>query len=369
MLLLSAVGAFVVAAHAAARPAPSAASDDAASALGREAVAFLAGRAADPDPEVRALVAAAWGELGNRAAISTLKKALSDENADVRIASAAGLLKLGEIQGLLALIDETKPIKMGPSVNPAEELRRMARDAARARAALKLGETGKTTAVAALKTALGDPAGVVRDAAAVSLARLGQGDCVQFLDAMKDADEGVRASAARSLGLIGRDGLEALKKALAGDASASVRAEAAAALGSFDDPASIGLLATALADKSGRVRLAAARALARRDDSASTAALKKLAAASPPPELGLIAAAALAARAEPSDLGLAELTLGQKDPDLKMLALVALAGSNRREARELLAKAMHEDADARVRARAAAILIARLRDAAPGGPK
>ncbi len=369
MLLLSAAGALVPTARAASKTAPVEASTASPAALGREAVAVLAARAGDPDPEVRAVVATAWGDLGNRAALTTLKKALNDDNPDVRIAAASSLLKLGDVQGLLALIDETKAIKIGASSSPAEELRRMARDAARARAALKLGETGKESAVDALKIALGDAAGEVRDAAAVALARLGRGDSAQFLDALKDPDEATRASAARSLGLIGREGLEPLKKALAGDASAAVRAEAAAALGAFADPASAGLLAAALSDKSGRVRLAAARALARRDGSVSTAALKTLADTAPPAELGLVAAAALARRGEPADLGLAELTLGQKDPELKTLAVDALAGSDKPEARELLVRAMREDPAARVRVRAAAALIDRIRHGSTGGSK
>ncbi|MFI5348625.1 MAG: HEAT repeat domain-containing protein, partial [Elusimicrobiota bacterium] len=284
-------------------------------------------------------------------------------NADVRINAAASLQKLGEVAGLLALIDETKPIMSGRAASPAEELRRMARDAARARATLKLGETGRETGLEALRSALADPAGEVRDAAAVALARQGQGDTTQFVEALKDPDEGVRASAAHSLGLIGRDGLDVLKKALTTDAAVSVRAEAAAALGSFSDPASTGLLAAALADKRGRVRLAAARALARRDDPASTAALKKLAAQAPQAELALVVAAALAARGEDADLGLAELTLSQKDPELKALAVAALGASSKPEARVLLAGAMRADPEARIRVQAAAALIAQLRRA------
>jgi HEAT repeat protein len=369
MLLLSAAGALVPTADAATKTAPPAVSTAAPAALGREAITVLAGRSTDPDPEVRAAVATMWGELGNRGALTKLKKSLADDNPDVRIAAASSMLKLGDVQGLLALIDETKPIKIGRSANPAEELRRMARDAARARAALKLGETGKGAAVEALKNALNDPAGEVRDAAAVALARLGQGDSTQFMDAMKDPDEATRASAARSLGLIGREGLDLLKKALTNDAAVSVRAEAATALGAFNDPASAALLATALADKSGRVRLAAARSLARRDEPASTAALKKLADTAPPAELGLIAAAALAGRGQPADLGLAELTMGQKDPELKMQAIAVLAASDHAETRELLSKAMREDPDPRVRVRAAAATIGRIRREADGGTK
>lgn len=361
MLLLSALAAFSTAARAAPKGAPVAVSTASPAALGREAVDVLAGRAADPDPEVRAVVAATWGDLGNKAAITTLKRALQDNNADVRIAAAGSLVKLGDVQGLVALIDETKPIMSGRASSPAEELRRMARDSARARAALKLGEVGRASAVEPLRTALADPAGEVRDAAAVALARLGEGDSSQFVEAMKDPDEGVRATAAHSLGLIGRDGLEALKKAAASDASASVRAEAAFALGSFSDPASVEILSKALGDKNGHVRLEAAKALAKRNEPESTAALKKLAAKAPPPELALVVAAALAARGEDADLGLAELTLGQKDPDLKALAVSALAASNKPAARDLLSGAMRHDPDARVRAQAAAALIAQLR--------
>jgi HEAT repeat protein len=364
MLLMGAASAFTPTAAAAPKTAPAAVSTAAPAALGREAIAVLAARAEDPDPEARAVAATAWGELGNRAAVPRLKRALSDNNADVRIAAASGLTKLGDVQGLVALIDETKPIMSGRASSPAEELRRMARDAARARAALKLGETGRDSGVDALKSLLADPSGEVRDAAAVALARLGRGDAAQFLEALKDTDEATRAAGARSLGLIGRDGLEALKKALSSDASASVRAEAAAALGSFADPSSIQLLAAALADKSGRVRLAAARALSRREDPASTAALKKLADQSPPPELALTADAALAARGESIDLSLPELTLVQRDAELKLLAVAALAGDRRPQARELLAKAMREDTETRVRAAAAAALIAQLRRSA-----
>jgi HEAT repeat protein len=366
MLLLSAVSAFTPAAQAASKGAPVAVSTASPAALGREAVSVLVEGTQDPDPEVRADAATAWGDLGNRAAVGTLKRALEDKNADVRIAAAASLVTLGDDAGVKTLIDETKPLKSGPSASPADELRRMARDAARARAALKLGEAGGDAAIEALKTALVDPAGEVRDAAAIALARLGQRDSAQFLTALKDADEDVRASAIHALGLIGRDGLDGLKRALSGENSISVRAEAATALGSFADSASVGLLAKALADKSLRVRLAAARALARRDQPESTAALQKLFDQSPPPELALVALQAIVKRGEDADLSLPELTLAQKDPDLKALAVAALGASRKPQARDLLAAAMRRDPEPRVRALAAAALIASLRAAGEG---
>ena len=72
----------------------------------------------------------------------------------------------------------------------------MARDAARARAVLRLGELAGNNARAAILTAHEDPQGEVRDAAAIALARLGDANAsAPFLSAIADTDEAVRASA------------------------------------------------------------------------------------------------------------------------------------------------------------------------------
>ncbi len=155
-------------------------------------------------------------------------------------------------------------------------------------------------------------------------------------------------------------GRETLAKLAATDSSASVRAEAAFALGSFTDSLDIAVLAAALADKSVRVRLGAARALAKRESAESTAALKALLEKAPRPELALVAQASLASRGEDPDLSLADLTLGQGDPELKSLAVRVLGAARRPEALDLLAKAMRGDASQRIRAEAAAAIIVRL---------
>jgi len=121
------------------------------------------------------------------------------------------------------------------------------------------------------------------------------------------------------------------------------------------------VLAAALGDKSGRVRLAAGRALARRNEAAATAALKALLEKAPQPELALVAQAGLADRGENPDLGLADLTLGQGDPELKSLAVRVLAAARQPEAVDLLAKALRGDPSQRIRAEAAAAIIVRLR--------
>jgi HEAT repeat protein len=361
MLLFAASPAFIPLSAQAAKPAVAKSTAAARAELGREAVAVLSSSGADPDSEVRAAVATAWGTLANRAAVPFLKKSLADANPDVRIAAAASLYKLGEVDGLTNLIDETKTAGGAPPTTPAQELRRMARDAARARAVLKLGEAAGEAARAAILSAQKDPEGEVRDAAAIALARLGdEGSSAPFLSAIEDPDEAVRASAARSLGLIGREGRATLAKLAASDPALSVRAEACAALGSFSNPSDVLVLAAA-AKESGRVRLAAVRALARRRETESSVALKGLLEKSPAPELALIAQAGLADRGEEVDLGLADLTLGQGDPELKSLAVRVLGAARRPEALDLLTKAMRGDASARIRVEAAAAVIARLR--------
>jgi HEAT repeat protein len=362
MLLLAASSALLPLSAQAAKPAVVKSTAAARAELGREAVALLSSSGADPDPEVRASVAATWGGLKNRAAIPFLKRALADTNPDVRIAAAASLYRLGEVDGLTNLIDETKTAGGAPPTTPAQELRRMARDAARARAVLKLGEIAGENARAAIESAHKDPEGEVRDAAAIVLARLGSASAATpFLSAISDTDEAVRASAARSLGMIGGDGHGLLEKLASTDASVSVRAEACAALGSFTNATDIPILVAALKEKSGRVRLAAARALARRDSPESTAALKTLLEKAPPPELSLIAQAGLAERGAETDIGLADLTLGQGDPELKSLAVRVLGAARQPEALELLAKAMRNDGSRRIRVEAAAAVIVRLR--------
>ncbi len=362
MLLLAASSALLPMSAQAAKPAVVKSTAAARAELGREAVAMLSSSGADPDPEVRASVATTWGLLANRAAIPFLKRALTDTNPDVRIGAAASLYRLGEVDGLTNLIDETKTAGGAPPTTPAQELRRMARDAARARAVLKLGEIAGENARAAIESSHRDPEGEVRDAAAIVLARLGAADAARpFLSAITDPDEAVRASAARSLGLIGREGREILAKLASTDASVSVRSEACAALGSFAAPADNDILVAALEDKSTRVKLASARALARRDSPESTTALKALLEKSPRPELGLIAQTGLAERGEDVDLGLADLTLGQGDPELKSLAVRVLAAARRPEALDLLTKALRSDESRRIRVEAASAIIVRLR--------
>mgnify|MGYP001599061516 CR=1 FL=1 len=359
---MAVVNAFLLSTHASAAPVAKSTAATRAE-LGREALAVLSQSTTDADPEVRAAVAASWGALGNRAAAPFLRRAINDSNSDVRIAAAASMHRLGDIQGLLKLIDETKvAANAAAPTTPAQELKRMARDAARVRAVLKLGEVAGEGARAALNASHADSEGEVRDAASIALARLGAADVsAPFLAAIKDPDEYVRASAASSLGLIGRDGRETLGRLAATDASVSVRAESCSALASFSDPAAAAILTAALKDKSARVRIAAVRALAKRNDPPSTVALKTLLEKAPPAELALIATAGLAERGEAVDLGLLDLTLGQGDPELKSLAVRALTAAKRPEALDLLARALRADASRRIRVEAAAAVITRLR--------
>ena len=154
----------------------------------------------------------------------------------------------------------------------------------------------------------------------------------------------MRASAAHSLGLIGREGRGLLGKLAASDASVAVRAEACAALTLFSDSEASAILASALKDKSARVRVAAAKALAKRAEPASSAALKALLANAPPAEMTLIARAGVAEHGAPIEPAFLALTLGQGDPEFNSLAARAVATVPPPEAVDLLARTMRTDA-------------------------
>ena len=123
---------------------------------------------------------------------------------------------------------------------------------------LPLGIGGSAAAEAA-------PAAEVYLSVSQSDAPLPESALGEIRSSLSDAQEGVRASAARTLGGLGpraASAAPALGAALQ-DRSASVRAAAAEALGKVGDRASISVLRKALKDKSASVRARAAWSLGR----------------------------------------------------------------------------------------------------------
>jgi HEAT repeat protein len=366
-----------ISAPAAAAPAPQAqparpAADAGQAALGRQALAFLAGRAADPDPDVRAAVAAAWGGIGNSApkVIELLKKAAKDRDDFVRIEAATSLFRLGDEGGrrvLMDLVRSSAPAK-GPQT-PAQEMKSFSHTKARAQALVRLADMASEEAVSLMEQTLADGSGAVRDATAVALCRLDLAAeppvapfVSQFLAAAKNKDETVRAAAVKALGQTGISSAREVLAAAAKDPSAAVRAEAVAALAATEEEGLAALYIESLQDESLRVRYLAAGGLARIPLEPSAAgALRKLAADDKTPHLALRAMTGLAARGEKVSLDLAERQLRANDIDGRLLALEVIAAAPGAEAVSLLGQSMASDPAMRVRVAAAAALVNRLR--------
>ncbi|WP_370966306.1 HEAT repeat domain-containing protein [Amycolatopsis sp. cg9] len=134
---------------------------------------------------------------------------------------------------------------------------------ARRRSANWLGSHGGKQDVDALQDAMaGDQDAAVRGACATALGRIGFAGALPALgEALADPEAAVRGSAANALGLIGHlDALDGLLGRL-GDEESNVRGSAASALGAIAHPRSVPALVEVLADPDAVVRRSAANAL------------------------------------------------------------------------------------------------------------
>lgn len=334
--------------------------------LGQQAVGVLVKHRQDSDAEVRAAVAAAWGEVGNHAALPWLQKALSDKNSGVRLEAAYSLHRLGDERGLPALMAIVRQSSASAeNLSAAEEMRLLAKNKSRVMSIQKLSRIGGEDAVNLFEKTLKDPSGAVRDATSIALAKMGLDEFeTPFIEALRDLDDSVRVAAVKALGEIGTPAaLEALHQA-AGDPAVSVRAEVMRALGEFSDAETARALAKATADGDLRVRSRALGALAKIRDIGTTNLLRAIMKDSNAVEIQLKAMAGLALRGDIDyvDLPLAAACLKQKDADLKALALDVLRKVDNDASSDILSRVMQDDPDARVRVQAAAILVKRLQN-------
>ena len=203
----------------------------------------------DLDPEVRAAVAEALGDLGETDALDHLARALlsgDEPHEDVRVALAGALADLEVSGGVTPLLDA-----LASDVSPM--VREAAVDA--------LGELGFDAAAGGLAQALlEDPEAGVREAAAGVLGQFTASESLPALVQARDEDESpeVRAAAGSAIDEFSQ---EQLVGALAESNDAVVRATAAGLLGERGDTEVIPELAEALNDNEGQVREAAREAL------------------------------------------------------------------------------------------------------------
>ncbi len=203
-------------------------------ASGHLAVADIAERLHDPDPEVREEAARALGRIGAAEAIDPLVQRLRDPESTIRPEAAQALGQIGDARAVPALREGL--------ADPLPEVR----DAC-ARALDRIDRPHTVLpALKALRTLDDDPGALKVE------------DVIGRLD---DPDAEVREEAARALGRIGSAAaVEALVRHLR-DPASTIRPEAAEALGRIGDPRAVPALIETLSNPSPEVQDACARAL------------------------------------------------------------------------------------------------------------
>jgi HEAT repeat protein/beta-lactamase regulating signal transducer with metallopeptidase domain len=222
------------------------------------AVPALIAALSDPDANVRMAAANSLGQLEDPRAIPALIAASRDSNAQVRSAAFDALTNFEDPRVVEPMIAALK--------DPDADVRQ--------RAAQTLGSLQDKRALQPLMAALADSSADVRQAAAQSLGELQDPAAAGALaGALKDPKADVRQAAAQSLGEFElRVAPPALIAALK-DADPDVRQAAAQSLGEIQDPAAVPALQSSLGDANADVREGAVRALIEISDSTAISAL------------------------------------------------------------------------------------------------
>jgi HEAT repeat protein len=232
--------------------------------IGPSTIPILTRHLGDPHEHVRAVAAAALGQLRALDAVRPLATLAADPSDVVRQATVEAL---GLIVGAgSAPVSRKRRLRRLLQAAPCgrKRWRWWKRPAAPVPAADLTG-----AAVAALRAALDDAAAAVRTQAAVALGRVGPAAAAavpRLIALFRDPDETVRCQAAEALGRVGAasESVAALVGLLA-DASVAVKISGARALGSLRKAAApaVPSLVPLLKDPDEAVRTAAAEAIAR----------------------------------------------------------------------------------------------------------
>jgi HEAT repeat protein len=219
----------------------------------------------DPRTEAEwlARLLAVLGRLGGAPAVRTLARAMPDSRPDVRYAATDALLALGRttLPDLQTALTDTDPLLREGA---ALALARLAPEA--------LSTVGEA-AIPALVSALRRDVGPLREVAVSALGRIGKAAVPALLRALDDKSWDVRALAVDALGQLGDPlAVPGLLRILESD-DADLRARAASALGTIGQRSALPGLIRALHDRDGVVRWWAAEALGRIGDPAAIAAL------------------------------------------------------------------------------------------------
>lgn len=346
--------------------------------LGARALGLLHSAMVHEDSDVRVMAAEQWGPIGNPAAKPVLARALKDPIPAVRIAAAGSLLELGDASGVKvveAIANAAPPAtKAQGALGALEELKAVARNKTRSLALRALAHMGSPESLPALRKAAQDPDPAVKDSAAAGLARLGDSQALDRLFGGLDSDDpALRAKAAAALSESATPAVVEKLRLLAKDPVYHVRAAVMEALGSSGSPLVLPLLVAGADDQNELVRSKAVAALGRLGQPGAAQYLEEARKRAPNVYMELLAVAGLARLGEPIDNSAARRALYQPDADTKLLAVEVLEASATRaraKGSEIEEKAALEDlenalddAEMKVRVRAAAGLVRRLQKA------
>lgn len=172
--------------------------------------------------------------------------------------------------------------------------------------------------------------------------------------ALSDEDAGVRASAARALGLMrAQDAAKELGRLLAEDPDSQVRQSAAVALGFLGDPASAEGLAKALKDKDPGTRFSACQALSSVRSPLAVPALIEALNADPSPSFRKAAAHALGEAGDPAAAPALRPLLKDKDVSVQVAGVQALGKLKDEASASAFKKFLKEKSPAELRVAAA----------------
>ncbi len=197
----------------------------------------------DKNSDTRAQAARALGRIGLEESVPALLVAAGDSDADVR---REAVFALGQIGSASAREKLASIAKSGATVEERRE----------ATIALgKLGASDPKAASASILPLLADPLPVIREDAALALARTADSSAGAALrPLLKDADAAVQANAAWAAGRLGASALAPEIRALLESANADVRLAASRAVGQVGDSASLRPLTALAKDPDWKVR-------------------------------------------------------------------------------------------------------------------
>lgn len=332
--------------------------------LGAAAVPTLLGRTADPDPEIRKVVADVLGEIGDRRTVPAIVSALADGEENVRTAAAEALGKIGDDRAQASLLAVLEGGDLWLSHAALGALGRIGKPIPRPILARLAGHTQ-------LRRSVYDLVGQVKDAAAADLVLAGIADrgkssreaAIVATWALWEAHPTLHAPIADALRARGEAAAwrDQVASAL-GASAAGIRLAAGALLAVAGDVRGVAALVSAVADE--RLRPAAQAALA----AAGPKARRALEAMLDDPdesrrELAAVLLGDLPDLDEPSIAALAT-ALGDPAPAVRAAAAFTLGRSGRPKVGDALAARL-VDVDPEVQVAAIHALGALARVSAP----